>query len=208
MSSEVIARLRRGAGRGLAFVVSGPSGAGKNSAIDQVMARVPRLSYSVSYTTRPRRAGETDGVDYRYVSRVEFRGLVERGELLEHVTYLGDEYGTSRAKIREVFAQGKDVVLNIDVEGAKTVRRQGLAEFSVIFVFFAPASLDQLGKRLRERGTEGDREIAARLEVAAREMEAIPLFDYLVVNERLDQAVEELASIIVAERSRIVVAGD
>ena len=208
MSSEVIARLRRGAGRGLAFVVSGPSGAGKNSAIDQVMARLPGLSYSVSYTTRPRRAGETDGVDYRYVSRVEFRGLVERGELLEHVTYLGDEYGTSRAQIREVFAQGKDVVLNIDVEGAKTVRRQGLAEFSVIFVFFAPASLDQLGKRLRERGTEGDREIAARLEVAAREMEAIPLFDYLVVNERLDQAVEELASIIVAERSRIVVAGD
>ncbi len=100
------------------------------------------------------------------------------------------------------------MVLNIDVEGAKTVRRQGLAEFSVVFIFFAPASLDQLGERLAERGTESEREIAARLEVAAREMEAILLFDYLVVNEKLDQAVEELASIIVAERSRIVVAGD
>jgi guanylate kinase len=208
MSSEGIVRLRRGAGRGLAFVVSGPSGAGKNSAIDRVMARVPGLSYSVSYTTRPRRAGETDGVDYRYVSRAEFDRLVACGELLEHVTYLGDEYGTSRAQVKERFAQGKDVVLNIDVEGAKTVRRQGLAEFSVVFIFFAPASLDQLGERLAERGTESEREIAARLEVAAREMEAIVLFDYLVVNEKLDQAVEELASIIVAERSRIVVAGD
>jgi guanylate kinase len=208
MSSEGIVRLRRGAGRGLAFVVSGPSGAGKNSAIDRVMARVPGLSYSVSYTTRPRRAGETDGVDYRYVSRAEFDRLVACGGLLEHVTYLGDEYGTSRAQVKERFAQGKDVVLNIDVEGAKTVRRQGLAEFSVVFIFFAPASLDQLGERLAERGTESEREIAARLEVAAREMEAIVLFDYLVVNEKLDQAVEELASIIVAERSRIVVAGD
>ncbi|MCX6096211.1 MAG: guanylate kinase [Candidatus Bipolaricaulota bacterium] len=208
MSSEGIVRLRRGAGRGLAFVVSGPSGAGKNSAIDRVMARVPGLSYSVSYTTRRRRAGETDGVDYRYVSRAEFDRLVACGELLEHVTYLGDEYGTSRAQVKERFAQGKDVVLNIDVEGAKTVRRQGLAEFSVVFIFFAPASLDQLGERLAERGTESEREIAARLEVAAREMEAIVLFDYLVVNEKLDQAVEELASIIVAERSRIVVAGD
>jgi guanylate kinase len=208
MSSEGIVRLRRGVGRGLAFVVSGPSGAGKNSAIDRVMARVPGLSYSVSYTTRPRRAGETDGVDYRYVSRAEFDRLVACGGLLEHVTYLGDEYGTSRAQVKERFAQGKDVVLNIDVEGAKTVRRQGLAEFSVVFIFFAPASLDQLGERLAERGTESEREIAARLEVAAREMEAIVLFDYLVVNEKLDQAVEELASIIVAERSRIVVAGD
>ena len=208
MSSEGIVRLRRGVGRGLAFVVSGPSGAGKNSAIDRVMARVPGLSYSVSYTTRRRRAGETDGVDYRYVSRAEFDRLVACGGLLEHVTYLGDEYGTSRAQVKERFAQGKDVVLNIDVEGAKTVRRQGLAEFSVVFIFFAPASLDQLGERLAERGTESEREIAARLEVAAREMEAIVLFDYLVVNEKLDQAVEELASIIVAERSRIVVAGD
>jgi len=208
MSSEGIVRLRRGVGRGLAFVVSGPSGAGKNSAIDRVMARVPGLSYSVSYTTRPRRAGETDGVDYRYVSRAEFDRLVACGGLLEHVTYLGDEYGTSRAQVKERFAQGKDVVLNIDVEGAKTVRRQGLAEFSVVFIFFAPASLDQLGERLAERGTESEREIAARLEVAAREMEAIVLFDYLVVNEKLDQAVEELAAIIVAERSRIVVAGD
>jgi guanylate kinase len=204
MSSEAIARSRQGVGRGLAFVVSGPSGAGKNSAIDRVLERVTGLAYSVSYTTRPRRTGEKDGVDYRYVSRDQFGRLVAEGEFLEHVTYLGDQYGTARSQIREVFARGQDVVLNIDVEGAKTVRERGLAEFSVVFIFFAPASLEQLRERLRERGTEADEEIEARVKVAAREMTTIPLFDYLVVNERLDAAVEELASIVIAERCRVV----
>jgi len=204
MSSESIAGLRQGVGRGLAFVVSGPSGAGKNSAIDRLLERVSGLAYSVSYTTRPRRAGEKDGVDYRYVTREEFARLLAQGEFLEHVTYLGDQYGTARSQIRDVFARGQDVILNIDVEGAKTVRGRGLAESSVVFVFFAPASLDQLGQRLRERGTETEEEIEARLRVAACEMTAIPVFDYLVVNERLDAAVDELAAIITAERSRVV----
>ncbi len=204
MSSESVARSRRGTGGGIAFVVSGPSGAGKNSAIERVMRILHDLCYSVSYTTRPRRAGEEDGVDYRYVSREEFARLIARGELLEHVTYLGDQYGTSRSQIKELFAQGKDVILNIDVEGAKTVRRRGLDEFTVIFIFFSPSSLEALRERLRERGTESEAEIEARLEVASREMEAIPFFDYLVINDDLGRAVEELSSIIVAERCRIV----
>ena len=204
MSSEPMAGLRQGVGRGLAFVVSGPSGAGKNSAIDRVVERVAGLAYSVSYTTRPRRAGEKDGVDYRYVTRDEFARLTAEGELLEHVTYLGDEYGTARSQIKQVFARSQDVILNIDVEGAKAVRGRGLAEFAVVFIFFAPASLDQLRERLRERGTETEEEIEARLKVAAHEMAAIPLFDYLILNERLDAAVEELAAIITAERSRVV----
>ena len=129
---------------------------------------------------------------------------MRRGEFLEHVTYLGDQYGTARSQIKDVFARGQDVILNIDVEGAKTVRGRGLAEFSVVFIFFAPASLDQLRERLQERGTETNEEIEARLRVAACEMTAIPLFDYLVVNEQLDTAVEELSAIVKAERSRVV----
>ena len=204
MSSEPIATLRRGIGRDLAIVVSGPSGAGKNTAIDRVLTRVPGLAYSVSYTTRPRRPGERDGVDYHYVSSAEFDRLVREGELVEHVTYLGDRYGTGRSQIRAVFARGEDVILNVDVEGAKTLRVRGLAGSAPVFVFFAPASLQELRDRLLERGTEDEAEIDARLQVAQEEMKAIPLFDYLVVNEKLDAAVEELESIIIAERTRVL----
>lgn len=203
MSSESIAGQRRGVGGGIAFVVCGPSGAGKNSVIEGVMRSLPGLSFSVSYTTRPRRNGEMDGVDYHYISRQEFNRLVAQGELIEHVTYLGDQYGTARSQIEEVFARGEDVVLNIDVEGARTLRKQGLHDFAVVYVFLAPSSLDLLEERLSARRTEDEEQIRARLEVAAREMEALPLFDYLVLNDELDRSIDELRAIIVAERCRI-----
>jgi len=204
MSSESIVKTRRGVGGGIAFVVCGPSGAGKNSVIERVMQILPGLSYSVSYTTRPRRSGEVNGKDYYYITHQEFDRLVSEGEMVEHVTYLGDQYGTSRAQICEVFSRGKDVILNIDVEGAKALKGSGLLDFSVVYVFLTPSSLAILGERLQTRGTEDDREIRARLTVAAQEMETLPLFDYLVVNDELDIAVDELRSIIVAERSRIL----
>jgi len=203
MSSESIAARRRGVGGGLAFVVCGPSGAGKNSVIERVMAILPGLSFSVSYTTRARRAGEVDGRDYHYVSHEAFDALVARGEMVEHVTYLGDAYGTPREQIREVFGRGEDVVLNIDVKGAKRLQSRGLLDFSVIYIFLSPSSLAILGQRLRERGTETPEQIHGRLEVTRQEMEALPLFDYLVINDDLERAVDELRSIIVAERSRI-----
>lgn len=203
MSSESIAAKRRGVGGGIAFVVCGPSGAGKNSAIERVMAILPGLSFSVSYTTRARRSGEVDGRDYRYVSRQTFDELVAQGEMVEHVTYLGDAYGTPRAQIREVFSRGEDVVLNIDVKGAKRLKSCGLLDFAVIYVFLTPSSLEILGQRLRERGTETPEQIRGRLEVTRQEMEALPLFDYLVINDDLDTAVDELRAIIVAERSRV-----
>ena len=202
MSSDVTA-LRKGIGHGLAFVVSGPSGAGKNSVINRAMEGIPGLTYSVSYTTRPRRARETDGVDYRFVSREEFTRRIESGDFVEHVTYLGDFYGTSRSQIDDAVARGLDVILNIDVEGAKLVRRAGLGEHAVVYVFLVPSSLERLEERLRARGTENDAEIAARLEVAAREMEAIDVFDYLVINDDLETAVVELRAIVAAERLRI-----
>lgn len=202
MSSDVTAR-RKGIGHGLAFVVSGPSGAGKNSVINRAVEGIPGLTYSVSYTTRPRRSHETDGVDYLFVSREEFARRIERGDFAEHVTYLGDLYGTSRSQIDDAVARGLDVILNIDVEGAKLVRRAGLGEHTVVYVFLVPSSLARLEERLRARGTENDAEIAARLEVAAREMEAIDVFDYLVINDDLEAAVAELRAIVAAERLRI-----
>ncbi len=204
MLSESIVKIRRGVGGGIAFVVCGPSGAGKNSVIERVMQILPGLSYSVSYTTRPRRSNEVNGEDYHYITHQEFDRLVSEDEMVEHVTYLGDQYGTSRAQIRAVFARGKDVILNIDVEGAKALKKSGLLDFSVVYVFLTPSALSILGERLRARGTEDDGEISARLTVAAQEMETLPLFDYLVVNDELDIAVDELRSIIVAERSRIL----
>ena len=204
MSSESIVKTRRGVGNGIAFVVCGPSGAGKNSVIERVMQILPGLSYSVSYTTRPRRSNEVNGKDYYYITHQEFDRLVGQGEMVEHVAYLGDQYGTSRAQICEVFSRKEDVILNIDVEGAKTLKGSGLLDFSVIYVFLTPSSLAILGERLRIRGTEDDKEIRARLTVAAQEVETVPLFDYLVVNDELDVAVDELQSIIVAERSRIL----
>jgi guanylate kinase len=204
MSSESIVKARRGVGNGIAFVVCGPSGAGKNSVIERAMQILPGLSYSVSYTTRLRRNGEVNGEDYHYITHQEFDRLVSEGKMVEHVTYLGDQYGTSRAQIREVFSREKDVILNIDVEGAKALKESGLLDFAVIYIFLTPSALAILGERLRIRGTEDEEEIRARLTVAAQEIETLPLFDYLVVNDELDVAVDELRSIIVAERSRIL----
>ncbi len=204
MSNESITKHRRGVGGGLAFVVSGPSGAGKNSVIDRVMERLPGLSYSVSYTTRPPRPHEIPGRDYNFISREEFERLIAAGELVEHVQYLGDYYGTAQHQIEEVFSRGDDVILNIDVQGAKTLRKKGLLRFSVVYVFLAPSSLSRLEERLRARGTEDDEEIRARLTVAAQELKAIPFFDYLVINDDFERAVEELSGIVIAERARVV----
>jgi guanylate kinase len=204
MSSEFLAVRRRGVGSGLAFVVSGPSGAGKNTAINHLLAKTPGLVYSVSHTTRTPRPGERDGVDYHFVSSAEFGRLVSQGEFVEHVVYLGDEYGTSKGELARLATKGFDIVLNIDVQGAATLRRVGVPEIRLVFVFFAPPSLDQLKERLRARGSETDAAIAERLRVAAREMETLHAFEYLVLNDTIENAVHELGAIVTAERLRIL----
>ena len=204
MSNSGIVARRKGIGSGLAFVVTGPSGAGKNSVIDRVMEELPGLSFSVSYTTRPPREGEIDGVDYIYVSHEEFSRMIEEGEFIEHMTYLGDMYGTSRSQIEGIFAEGKDVILNIDVEGAKSLHETGLGNHTIVYVFLTPSSLDRLAERLRRRGTEDEREIEERLRVAESELKELHAFDYLVINDDFETAVAELRSIITAERLRIV----
>ncbi|MCX6093989.1 MAG: guanylate kinase [Candidatus Bipolaricaulota bacterium] len=204
MSNDELSALRRGTGSGLAFVVSGPSGAGKNTAISALIARVPGLVYSVSHTTRAPRPGERNGVDYYFVSDTEFAEMVATGAFVEHAVYLGDRYGTSKAEMKRLTARGADVVLNVDVQGACTLRRVGVPGVTLSFVFFAPPSLSQLGDRLRARGSESEGEIAERLRAAAREMKSLEIFDYLVLNGDLATAVDELRAIVMAERLRVV----
>ena len=203
MSSSGLAARRRGTGSGLAFVVSGPSGAGKNTAINGLLARVPDLVYSVSHTTRGPRPGERDGVDYHFVSTADFDRMVGAEQFVEHVIYLGDQYGTSKGEMAQLTTKGLDIVLNIDAPGACTLRRDGVPGIALVFVFFAPPSLDQLGERLRARGSESEEAIAERLRVASREIEALPIFDYLVINDTIENAVRELSAIVEAERLRV-----
>lgn len=202
MSSSLV-QMRRGIGRGLAVVVSGPSGAGKNSVIDRVMSRLHGLVFSVSYTSRAPRPNEVDGRDYLFVSKPAFLQRVEAGDFLEHVTYLDDHYGTSRSQLEGFVARGLDVLLNIEVVGAKALQEQDFGHIKVVYVFLTPSSMSELERRLRTRNTEDEAKIRRRLEVAEYEMEALPRFDYLVINDDLDTAVHELASIIIAERVRV-----
>jgi len=202
MSSD-LAQRRRGIGRGLAFIVSGPSGAGKNSVIDRVLEEVPRLVYSISCTTRPRRDHEIDGEDYVFIEHDEFVRRVEEGEFVEYVTYLDHLYGTSKSQIDRMIKGGNDVILNIDVEGARRVRRSGLGRADAVFVFLVPSSLAKLRDRLAQRGTETEEQITDRLDVAASEMRTLGEFDYLVINDDIETAAAELQAIVEAERLRI-----
>jgi len=204
MSNDPHHVARRGSGFGIAFVVTGPSGAGKTSVINRVMASLPDLVFSVSHTTRPKRSRETDGGDYFFVSEDEFSRLVDEGAFVEHAVYSGFRYGTSSAQLEERFERGCDVLINVEVAGARSLREVGLGERPIVYVFLAPSTLDRLAERLRTRGTESSEKIAERIAVAAAEMEELASFDYFVVNDELETAVAELRSIVIAERSRVV----
>ncbi len=203
MWSNRVIDCRRGIGSGLAFVVTGPSGAGKNSVIDRVIERLPGLVYSVSYTSRTKRPSEEADVDYVFVTPQEFDQRIEQGDFLEHVTYLDDHYGTSRSQIDGFVAKGLDVILNIEVKGARTLQQADLSPLRVLYIFLTPSSPNELELRLRKRNTEDESKIERRLAVAQEEMKQLPCFDYLIINDDLDTAVDELAAIITAERIRV-----
>ncbi len=186
---------------GLLFVVSAPSGTGKTTVVDRLAELHPHLARSRSYTSRPARVGERDGVDYNFVSRGEFEAMVGRGEFLEWADVFGNLYGTRRQTTESLLQSGADVVLVIDVQGARQVRARMP---DAVGVFVLPPSFETLERRLRGRSQDSNGAIARRLDTARHEIDAVREYDYVVVNDDLDRCVRELAAIIVAERARRV----
>jgi guanylate kinase len=175
------------------FVITGPSGVGKGTLIRGLRERLPKLELSVSATTREPRPGERDGVDYHFLTRDEFDRRVAEGDFVEHADYAGRSYGTLRSELEERVRTGVPVVLEIEVQGARQVR-QAMPE--AVQVFIAPPTLAALRARLVGRGTDDAEEVARRLAVAEEELTAQPEFAHVVVNDRLDEALEKLTAII------------
>ena len=178
------------------FVITGPSGVGKGTLIRGLMERLPQLELSVSATTRAPRPGERDGADYHFLSAEEFERRVQAGDFVEHADYAGRRYGTLRSELEGRVTQGIPVVLEIEVQGARQVRA---AMPEAVQVFIAPPSLEALRTRLIGRGTDASAEVERRLGVAEQELAARDEFAHVVVNDRLDDALDALASIVAAE---------
>jgi guanylate kinase len=192
-----VSEVAHPARRGTVFVIAAPSGTGKTTLCRRILARDDHLRLSISHTTRPRRTGEEDGVDYHFVNDKEFRELVEQGAFLEHAEYGGNAYGTSWAAIEGPLEAGDDVVLEIEVQGAAQVKER---RPDACLIFLLPPTLDILEQRLRGRGTDSDAVIQKRMALVDRELAAAKLFDYAVVNDDLDRAVDEVLEVMRAVR--------
>jgi guanylate kinase len=175
------------------FVITGPSGVGKGTLIRGLLERVPELELSVSATTRAPRPGERDGVDYHFLTRDQFEGRAAVGSFVEHASYSGNRYGTLRSELERRLEAGSPVVLEIEVQGARQVRE---AMPDAVAVFIAPPSREALRARLVGRGTDAPEEVDERLRTADRELEAQPEFGHVVVNDRLEEATDELVGIV------------
>jgi guanylate kinase len=175
------------------FVITGPSGVGKGTLIRGLLERVPELELSVSATTRAPRPGEEDGVDYHFLTPERFESRVNAGDFVEHASYSGNRYGTLRSELERRLAAGAGVVLEIEVQGARQVRA---SMPDAVAVFIAPPSLDALRARLVGRGTDSPEQVDERLRTAERELEAQPEFGHVIVNDRLEQATDELVEIV------------
>ena len=189
--------------RGVIFVVSGPSGSGKTTLLRRLLATDPRACFSVSHTTREPREGEVDGRDYRFVDQPRFRSLIDLGDFLEWAEYGGHLYGTSREAVETPTAEGADVILEVEVQGAAQLR-QSLD--GAVFVFIIPPSMDVLERRLRGRGTESEDVVCKRLARAREEIRLVfedtDSYDYLIVNDEIDVAVSDLRHVVGASRVR------
>jgi len=179
--------------KGRLFIISAPSGTGKGTVISHLMKLRPELELSVSATTRPPRSGEVEGKSYCFVTRESFQDMISRGEFLEYAGYVGELYGTRKKPIDEFVLAGKDVLLEIEVQGAKQVMAKVPGAVSIIVV---PPDMDELERRLRGRGTDSEEKIASRLDRARRELEEKDHYDYIVTNDDISRAAREILSII------------
>ena len=184
---------------GTLIVLSGPSGVGKSTVISQLLSVRKDIHFSVSFTTRAPRAGEVNGVNYNFVDRAEFERMIENNELLEYAEYVGNYYGTSLKVIQDQLAAGVDVLLDIEVQGAAKVRAKCP---DAVLIFIIPPSFEELSRRLHGRQTDSEAVILGRLEKAKEEFAEIPNYDYLVVNDQVENAANEIVSILEAEGCR------
>lgn len=186
--------------KGTLYIVSAPSGAGKTSLVHAILETVPEVVVSVSHTTRRKREAEVDGRDYHFVDHQRFQQMIDRGDFLEHASVFGNSYGTSRQHIQELLESGKDVILEIDWQGARQIR-QVMAESRSIFIL--PPSIQALRDRLQGREQDSDEVIESRMREAVSEMTHYAEFDYIVINDDFEQARDELAAIFVCNRVRL-----
>lgn len=186
-------------GGGLIFIISAPSGTGKTTLVKKVMERLPNLQFSVSYTTRPPRSSEREGEDYHFISPAAFQKMAESGDFLEWAEVLGNRYGTTLKNLETLESEGVDLILDIDTQGAKKVA--GKVDYTIL-IYILPPSLETLRERLMKRGLDSPEMIEFRLANARRDIEEAHWYHYVIVNERIEDAIEKLKAIVVAERCR------
>jgi guanylate kinase len=186
-------------GEGLLYIVSAPSGTGKTTLLKRVMDYFPDIRFSISYTTRPPRPGERDGQDYHFISPERFERMVEERAFAEWAEVLGNRYGTALDFIREIRSQGIDLILDIDSQGARQIKERFSGS---VFVFILPPSLEALKRRLKARGVDEQEVIQFRVAKARDEMKQAMWYNYVIINDNIEEATEQLKSIIIAERCR------
>jgi guanylate kinase len=179
--------------RGRVFIISAPSGTGKSTVIQKLMETRSDLFFSVSATTRPPRPGETDGISYRFLTHEQFEALIRQNELLEHAEYVGNYYGTPKKPVLDHISRGSDIILDIDVQGCKQVKK---AMPEAVTIFIVPPSLEELERRLRYRGTDEEDKMKKRLERAITELGEKDSYDYVVINDAVDRAAQEILRIM------------
>lgn len=183
--------------KGLLIVVSAPAGCGKDTILDKVLAECPNLHYSVSVTTRKKREGEAEGISYYFRTTEEFKKMLEEKELLEYTEYVGNYYGTPKTAVYDMLESGRDVILKIEVEGAGNIKKLFP---DCVMIFIVPPSFTELERRLKKRGSEDEATIKNRIDAAKIELTFIKHYDYVIINNELDKAVDDFKTVVEAEK--------